>query len=421
MIPKAKKSAEEVVLPLNEDKKELDSKQSQIEDLRKQLAASEAGRLAKDKAVNNGEAERQAAQLEAQRKAVRAERILNGAKSIFGGLAYAPPSGSQYTVEYNAGPDVYASTSSNMFSPNDAKQPAASALYRNDGGITQPGVHPYFTKRAEEQVQQQKLTAVNSSKVESGDTEVDPERIVFNSGEIVYARTTLPIDSDIPGPIRIRMLTGKAKGAIGFGSISLVEQASGVALKLDSVILNGKPIQAKAWALSPETELALFDEHVDHHYIQRFGGLFAGLFMTGFLDSLIETTVTNGNGSTTTTTGGIEGTKERIVYSLASAAQGFLPILYDAASRPIQVKIPKGTPMYLLFEEQVLDTDLIERKSQSELLQEMVNEPKDQESEGTQSKVDITPQTTRATNNSSNGASVNLAIETDGQKIKLWE
>ncbi|MDG2855833.1 hypothetical protein P7M29_26815, partial [Vibrio parahaemolyticus] len=97
-------------------------------------------------------------------------------------------------------------------------------------------------------------------------------------------------------------------------------------------------------------------------------------FMTGFLDSLIDTTVTTSNGETTTSTGAIDNTRDRIVYSIAKAAQGFLPILYDNARRPVQVEIPKGQTMYLLFENQVQETDEIQTPNQSDLLKMMAEQ-----------------------------------------------
>lgn len=350
-----------VVLPL-QDESVLTSEQRQIQDLRNQLAQSKPGQKADDYARMRQQAKNEEA-LRAQRVKEREVAVNNGAKSLFGGLPYVPDSGGKFKITYTKPKNIYQVGSSTVFSGNDAKKPAASALYRSDGGQTQPGVHPNYTAEMARLGAQLAGKDTASSREERQNTPTSKD-VLFDAGEIAFARTTLPIDSDIPGPIRIEFLNSKAKGSIGFGKMELIQQAPGVALTLSSVIHEGKQIPVKAWALSPDTEKALFDNHVDHHYIQRFGGLFAGLFMTGFLESLTDTDVTTSNGETNSSTSAIAGTTERIVYSLATAAEGFLPILYNYANRPIQVEVPTGQTMYLLFEKQVLVTDTVDSVAQ---------------------------------------------------------
>ncbi|KAB0482407.1 hypothetical protein F7Q91_03090 [Vibrio chagasii] len=346
-----------VVLPLPNEEKPVSN---QINDLKKQLANSSAGKKAVD--IKSASNSRQL-ELQQEKARLRAEKINNGARSLFSGLPYVPDSGNKFKVEYKPSKNVYASTSSTVFSPKDAKLPAASALHRSDGGQTLPGIHPNYLK-ALELAASEKVRLRLDGKEETPELKPNPQNVLFEAAEIVAAKTTLPIDSDVPGPLRVEILTGKAKKSVAFGKFELIEQAPGVALTVTSVIVDGKAVPVKAWALSPDTELALFDDDVDHHYIQRFGGLFAGLFMSGFLESLTNTDVTVSNGDTNISTGAIEGTTERIVYSVATAAEGFLPILYNYANRPIQVKVPNGQVMYLLFEDMVLKTDTVDSKQQ---------------------------------------------------------
>ena len=366
-----KTTGDVVVLPL--PSQETDTSTSQVEDLKQELANSNAGKKAADikSPSNNRQAE-----IAQERALARAELINNGARSLFSGLPYAPDSGTKFKVEYKPGMNVYASTTSTVFSAKDAKVPSTSALYRSDGGQTLPGVHPNYLKALElAENAKQKLRLDGKNQTEELMPKDEP--VLFDAAEIVAAKTTLPIDSDVPGPLRVEILTGRAKKAIAFGKFELIEQAPGVALTIISVIRDGEAIPAKAWALSPDTEKALFDDDVDHHYIQRFGGLFAGLFMSGFLESLTNTDVTVSNGDTNISTGAIEGTTEKVVYSLATAAEGFLPILYNYANRPVQVKVPKGQIMYLLFENKVLETDRINTDSES-AQQISVQNPEDQ-------------------------------------------
>ncbi|MDW3203656.1 hypothetical protein R8O05_30605, partial [Vibrio sp. 1865] len=112
------------------------------------------------------------------------------------------------------------------------------------------GIHPNYYKKENTVGYTDNEKETSNEKYRQPPVEVDQESIVFDAGELVYARTTLPIDSDIPGPIRIRLLTGKAEGSIAFGEMELIEQAPGVALTVTSVIRDGKQIPVKAWVLS---------------------------------------------------------------------------------------------------------------------------------------------------------------------------
>ncbi|EPI4776179.1 DotG/IcmE/VirB10 family protein [Vibrio alginolyticus] len=383
---------------------------SQLEDLRNELATTKMSLKAQEIKNRNDKADAERQRL-IQLEAERQKKISEGAQALFSGLPYAPDTGEKYKITYSKKADIYSKTSQFVFDPSDAEQEVASALYRSDGGQTQMGVHPNYYKKENTVGYTDNEKETSNEKYRQPPVEVDQESIVFDAGELVYARTTLPIDSDIPGPIRIRLLTGKAEGSIAFGEMELIEQAPGVALTVTSVIRDGKQIPVKAWVLSAETEKALIEGEVDHHYIQRFGGMFAGLFMTGFLDSLIDTTVTTSNGETTTSTGAIDNTRDRIVYSIAKAAQGFLPILYDNARRPVQVEIPKGQTMYLLFENQVLETDEIQTPNQSDLLKMMEEQNRltDVNSEETDLSSEI-----RKSNNGQN-----VSIPSDN-KTRLW-
>ncbi|MGF1827228.1 DotG/IcmE/VirB10 family protein [Vibrio splendidus] len=400
-----KTTGDVVVLPL--PAQESDSSTSQVEDLKLELANSTAGKKAADikSPSNNRQAE-----IEQERAIARAEMINNGARSLFSGLPYAPDSGSKFKVEYKPGTNVYASTTSTVFSAKDAKMPSTSALYRSDGGQTLPGVHPNYIKALElAENAKQKLRLDGKNQTEELMPQDEP--VLFDAAEIVAAKTTLPIDSDVPGPLRVEILTGRAKKAIAFGKFELIEQAPGVALTITSVIRDGEAIPAKAWALSPDTEKALFDDDVDHHYIQRFGGLFAGLFASGFLESLTNTDVTVSNGDTNISTGAIEGTTEKVVYSLATAAEGFLPILYDYANRPVQVKVPKGQIMYLLFENKVLETDRINSNAEN-VPQTTVQNPQEQANNASAKPLDVP---------SVNNKVVTARNISDEENTELWK
>lgn len=341
----------------------------------------------------------QSARLEEQEKVeklknsiekLRAERLTNASNALFSHLPYVPKTGSKYTVGVQAPKsDLYASTSTTAFTTVEGQATPTtviSGLKRSDGGQTKYGEKVVYgsqltqtaantatstpTLANQAQATQQPgggsgatiggangmaPAASNGTAVtaQTAKAKVQEKEVLVKAGEYIYAETTLPIDSDVPGPIRFRLLSGKAKGDIAFGTFELIEDAPGIALTVTKVIHGDEVLKTKAWTLAPDTELSLFDDDVDHHYLYRYGGLFSGLFMSGFLDSLTSATSTTTDSTTTTVTSAISNNRDRVIYSFAKAAEGFLPIFYDMANRPVQVKIPKNQEMYVLFEDEL--------------------------------------------------------------------
>lgn len=294
---------------------------------------------------------------------LKEERVKAGASKLYSHIPYVPKAGTRYSVTLpDIGNDRYTSTTSYLFESDEDIM--VSALQRTDGGKTLYGKKYNLNEPSgsEKQIPTAKtptsdnkgLEQSNNTKSSTPETKVKPTPLI-KAGAFVYAKTTLPIDSDAPGPVRIELLTGNAKNTIGFGSFKLIESGSGIALTLNNLLYNDTVIPVKAWALSLTDELPVFDDDVDHHYIYRYGGLLGGLFMSGFLSSLSDATTVTSDQTTTTVTSAISSTGDRMIYSLATAADGFLPIFYDMANRPVQVKIPKGQEMYLLFENAVYE------------------------------------------------------------------
>ncbi|MGR2849215.1 DotG/IcmE/VirB10 family protein [Vibrio vulnificus] len=276
------------------------------------------------------------------------EKRINNAKSLYSGLEFVPPVNDELVVKLpDIGTNPYSKTTTIAFEQNGETTNVASALYRNDGGQTRPSIHGnYFRQeidRAKNQVDHQSPTAS------------DDNKMIQKGGVLELAQLALPIDSDAPGPLKVDIKTGVFKGGYGIGSFELLNNSAGVALKVTDIYHNGTNYPVDVYVLHPETELPAFADDVDHHYIQRYVGLAAGLFISGFLESLVETTVTNTSSGVTESTGAITGTKDRIVYSLAKASDGFMPIFYDLAKRPVQVKVPKGQLMRLFFVEPVYE------------------------------------------------------------------
>ena len=183
-------------------------------------------------------------------------------------------------------------------------------------------------------------------------------KLLIKAGASYFAHVTRPVNSDIPGPLELMIDQGPMKKHIAYGTISLINNDVGAALTLDRIIFDDRVIKpSNVWILNPSTELAGFADNIDHHYMTRVVALASGYFLTGFLDTTMDVTVVNTNSASTKSTAAIDKTSDRLIYSAAKTANGFLPILTDAASRPITVKIDKNQGVLILFTDNVYDED----------------------------------------------------------------
>lgn len=293
-----------------------------------------------------------ALELEQKEKSLKDAKRLANAKSLYSGLAYVPPVEGLLKVSTpQLITDPYATTSSIDFTVG-LPDTSVSLLVRNDGGKTRTTPHFAYLKRQEEQMAFNNKNAPNQ---DGGPEETEERLRLVKGGESYIAQLTLPIDSDKPGPLRAMIKEGPFKGDTAMGEFVLIDNSEGIALKITNIFHGEEVYSVDTYALHPTTELPAFDDDVDHHYIARFGGLSAGLFISGFLESLVDVTVVNGSGGTTTEKSAITGTSDRIIYSMAKASEGFLPIFYDLASRPIQVRVPKGQVFKVLFTDNVYE------------------------------------------------------------------
>lgn len=325
--------------------------------------------------------------LERQRLQAKKALLQENAKILFSGSPHVPPAKSWFK-EPPADPAYY--QTGVVIAPMEItameRGGTASSLYRRDGATTLFGAgHPGVTSTQNAKASQPQSASTTSAAAyprsgsaitsgaapEQGQASVNRDALrnragkdekVISLGQLVYAHLTLPMNSDVPGPIRIKIDQGKLKGGIALGNFQILNHGVGAGLRINVISHQDKLYRVNAWAVSPDTELYAFDQDIDHHYFSRFAGLAAGGFLTGFLSSLVDAATTTDGGSTTSTSSRIEGNKDRMIYSLGNAANAFMPIFYDIAKRPVTVRVPKGQEMALLF----LD-DVFEPGSKSQL------------------------------------------------------
>lgn len=112
----------------------------------------------------------------------------------------------------------------------------------------------------------------------------DPE---INSGDILYARNEILLNSDAPGPAHATVLSGDYKGAKLLGGFK--KQHNYLHLDFNRLILpDGREYEIESVAIDPEIPASAVRSDVNRHILSRWGGLMAASFLAGFGEAARE-------------------------------------------------------------------------------------------------------------------------------------
>ena len=181
-------------------------------------------------------------------------------------------------------------------------------------------------------------------------------------GDVMFAVIDTSVDSDEPGPILATIVSGKLKGSKLIGSFNLPTNADKMVVSFNSLSIPGAPktITISAFAIDPNTARTALSSETDHHYLSRYGALFASTFLEGFGNAFqsADTTITvGGTGGTTDTTvqNGIgRSTLENAVIGLATVGKAWGQVAQQNMSRPTTVQLFSGTGIGVLFTQDLI-------------------------------------------------------------------
>lgn len=113
---------------------------------------------------------------------------------------------------------------------------------------------------------------------------------LFEVGEVLYAMNTISINSDVPGPVMIELVSGRLRGGKFLGSF--VRHNKFLLLKFTAFSYQGKTYPVEGLAVDPNTSGVAVRSDVDSHYIERWGGLVAASFLEGFAEAVSSSDLT---------------------------------------------------------------------------------------------------------------------------------
>lgn len=185
--------------------------------------------------------------------------------------------------------------------------------------------------------------------------------ITIKMGDIVFAVIDTSINSDEPGPILATVVSGPLKGSRLIGAFNLPANSEKMVISFNSLSVPGTPktMSIAAFAIDPNTARTALSSETDHHYLSRYGALFASTFLEGFGNAFqsADTTITiGGTGGTqdTTVQNGIgRSALENAVIGLANVGKAWGQVAQQNMSRPTTVQVFSGTGVGVLFTQDV--------------------------------------------------------------------
>lgn len=183
----------------------------------------------------------------------------------------------------------------------------------------------------------------------------------IDAGTTLYGVIENAINSDFKTPVIADIQMGKYRGAKVFGKFTVRDQwVDGISIEFNKMIWRGITFTIQAIAINADYLPNLYDD-IDHHYLQRFGGLIAGATF-GAIQGAAQpyqgkntpTVIVGSSGSQTQIYTPPDG--KQIAYSAAGGAatniSGQLqPAFTNLWNRPTTVSIDRGHGIGILFTE----------------------------------------------------------------------
>ncbi|MBX2833734.1 MAG: hypothetical protein KTR28_02055 [Micavibrio sp.] len=198
----------------------------------------------------------------------------------------------------------------------------------------------------------------NSNSFEDEFEEEIIEETLLPAGEVVYAQLLTEANSDVPGPVLARVVSGPFKGSRILGRFKATDDY--LVLNFDTLVYNEKSLGVDGIGLDPETTLPGVATSVNRHYMKRLLLPAAAAFIEGFSSALAEGGTTNitidtGGGSTASTDNDLDSEQE-VATGVQEVGQELRGILTDMAdgTEPT-IRIAAGTPVGILFTQPVVN------------------------------------------------------------------
>lgn len=181
---------------------------------------------------------------------------------------------------------------------------------------------------------------------------------VIRAGDMLFAVIDTSVDSDEPSPILATIVSGRLKGAKLIGSFNLPANGDKMVIVFNTMSVPGTTAATpiNAYAIDVNTTRTALSSRTNHHYLMRYGSLFASSFLEGLGNAIqtAGTTITvggTGGNTNTTVTSTRPGTVtlENAVIALSTVGKSWSQQAQQNMNRPTTVQVFSGTAVGILF------------------------------------------------------------------------
>lgn len=190
----------------------------------------------------------------------------------------------------------------------------------------------------------------------TGANGTDNQGIILKAGSILFAVLDTAVNSDEQGPVMATIVAGSLKGAKLMGSMqtNLTSETIGLSFTAINMPNEAHSMGINAVAIDPDTARTALASNVDHHYLYRWGSLFASSFVQGYASAVANsgtssTTSSGAAGVTTTTVSPAQTGKQQLFSGIAEVGQKWSEVVGQNFNRPITVTIEQGTGIGVLI------------------------------------------------------------------------
>lgn len=181
--------------------------------------------------------------------------------------------------------------------------------------------------------------------------------IYVKTGDILFAVIDTAVNTDEPGPILATITNGPLRNSKLIGSFNTGANAEKLTMTFNTLSIQGmsKTIGISAYAIDPNTGRTALSSSTDHHYLMRYGALFASTFLEGFgnafqsADTQITIGGTGGETNTTVQNGINRSLTDNAVIGLATLGKGWGQQAQKNMNVPTTIQVYSGTPIGVLF------------------------------------------------------------------------
>ncbi|MDX2165207.1 MAG: TrbI/VirB10 family protein [Gammaproteobacteria bacterium] len=172
----------------------------------------------------------------------------------------------------------------------------------------------------------------------------------IKAGTVFYGVIETAVNSDEPGPVMATIISGPYKGGRLLGSLTYQKDA--VMLSFNALSLKNFPksIPVNVVAIDQNTARTGLSTETDHHYLYRYGSVFASAFIQGYGQAFQTSgsTISSNGLSTQTSTPQLNPT-DKFFIALGNVGQQFSTSAQTAFNTPPTVYVASGTAVGLLF------------------------------------------------------------------------